>query len=165
MIGRRPGRPRGQALVEFSLAIPVFLLILLSIFDLGRGVFAYTSVTNAAREGARLAIVNQGAGLPEQKVRSQSSVAESNDADGTTISVTYLRPDANGNPTATVCSAPIAIGCLAKVTYATTFRPITPIVAQIVFKNGVTLTATSIFPVEFTCPNAAVTAANCPKQP
>ena len=165
MIRRRPQEQRGQALVEFSLAIPVFLVILLSIFDLGRGVFAYTSVTNAAREGARLAIVNQGAGLPEQKVRSQSSVAESNDADGTTISVTYLRPDANGNPTATVCSAPIAIGCLAKVTYATTFRPITPIVAQIIFGNGVTLTATSIFPVEFTCPNAATTAANCPKQP
>jgi Flp pilus assembly protein TadG len=165
MTGQRRHRRRGQALVEFALIIPIFLLILLAIFDLGRGVFAYTSVTNAAREGARLAIVNQGAGLPEQRVRSQSSVAESDDADGTKITVKYVRADANGNPTATVCPAPVAIGCLANVTYATTFRPITPIVAQILFKNGVTLTATSIFPVEFTCPNAATSAANCPKQP
>jgi Flp pilus assembly protein TadG len=158
-------RRSGQALVEFALVIPVFLLILLAIFDLGRGVFAYTSITNAAREGARLAIVNQGPGLPEQRVRAQSSVAESNDADGTKITVRYVRPDANGNPTATVCPSPVPIGCLVNVTYATTFQLITPIVAQILFSNGVTLTATSVLPVEFTCPNAATTAANCPKQP
>ena len=34
-------------------------MLLLAIFDLGRAVFAYNDITNAAREGARLAIVNQ----------------------------------------------------------------------------------------------------------
>ena len=52
-------RGRGQALVEFALIAPLFILILLAVFDLGRGVFMYTSITNAAREAARLAIVNQ----------------------------------------------------------------------------------------------------------
>ena len=165
---RRTGQRRqgGQTLVEFALVFPIFLLILLAIFDIGRGVFAYTSVTNAAREGARLAIVNQGTGLPEQRVRAQSSVAESSDADGTVISVDYVRADSNGDPTATACPTPVPIGCLAIVTYETTFRPITPVIRQILFANGVTLTATSVLPVEFTCPNPDILlGSGCPKQP
>src|SRR5512134_2514136 len=56
---RRRGRGRGQALVEFALVFPIFLLLVVALFDLGRGVFIYSGLTNAAREGARLAIVNQ----------------------------------------------------------------------------------------------------------
>ena len=52
-------RPRGQGLIEFALVIPIFLLLLVALFDLGRAVFAYNTLTNAAREGARMAIVNQ----------------------------------------------------------------------------------------------------------
>jgi len=52
-------RRRGQAMVEFALVIPIFLLIFVALFDLGRAVFAYNTLTNAAREGVRLAIVNQ----------------------------------------------------------------------------------------------------------
>ncbi|HET9083769.1 MAG TPA: TadE family protein, partial [Candidatus Limnocylindrales bacterium] len=50
---------RGQALLEFALVLPIFILLLVAIFDLGRAVFAYNTLTNAAREGARMAIVNQ----------------------------------------------------------------------------------------------------------
>ena len=38
----------------------------------------------------------------------------------------------------------IAVGCLAVVTFEATYQPITPIIGNIVFKNGVTFTATSI---------------------
>ena len=55
----RAGRPRGQALVEFALVFPVLILILLGIFEVGRAVFAYNTIGNAAREGARVAAVNQ----------------------------------------------------------------------------------------------------------
>ena len=48
-------KARGQALAEFALALPVFLLIMLALFDVGRVVFVYNGLTNAAREGARLA--------------------------------------------------------------------------------------------------------------
>ena len=51
------------------------------------------------------------------------------------------------------------------MTYATTFEPITPIVRQILFPSGVALTAVTVLPVEFTCPNAALSAAQCGKQP
>ncbi|HWR65931.1 MAG TPA: TadE/TadG family type IV pilus assembly protein [Bellilinea sp.] len=44
---------RGQGLVEFALAFPVFLLIILGIFEFGRLLVIYTSLYGAAREGAR----------------------------------------------------------------------------------------------------------------
>jgi Flp pilus assembly protein TadG len=49
---RRSKRGRGQALVEFALVIPVFLLVLSGILDFGFALFSRMSVINAAREGA-----------------------------------------------------------------------------------------------------------------
>lgn len=44
---------RGQALVEFSLSIIIFLVMLMGIFDVGRAIFMYNGVSEAAREIAR----------------------------------------------------------------------------------------------------------------
>ena len=44
----------GQSLVEFALILPLFVLLIIGIFDIGRAFFAYIEITNAAREGARL---------------------------------------------------------------------------------------------------------------
>jgi Flp pilus assembly protein TadG len=46
-------RKTGQALVEFALAIGVFMLLILGTFDLARAYVAYSVVDNAAREAAR----------------------------------------------------------------------------------------------------------------
>ena len=51
------GRPRGQDLVEYALLVPFTLLAILALFDLGRLVYAYSVLQNAAREGARYATV------------------------------------------------------------------------------------------------------------
>jgi Flp pilus assembly protein TadG len=48
---------RGQALVEFSLALVTFTTFLFGIIDGGRLVYAWVAVGNAAREGGRTAIV------------------------------------------------------------------------------------------------------------
>ncbi len=45
---------RGQSLVEFALLLPLFVLLIIGIFDLGRVFFSYIAITNAAREGARV---------------------------------------------------------------------------------------------------------------
>lgn len=61
-----PRRPRywkadnGQALVEFSLIALMFIIMLLSIVEMGRMVLVYTTLANAARAGARYAIVHGG---------------------------------------------------------------------------------------------------------
>lgn len=47
------GSKRGQGLVEFALAFPVFLLIILGIFEFGRLMFTYSTVFTASREAAR----------------------------------------------------------------------------------------------------------------
>jgi Flp pilus assembly protein TadG len=56
--GRSRGVASGQALVEFALVAPIFLLTLLAIFELGRFVLAYEAANNAVREGTRYAIVH-----------------------------------------------------------------------------------------------------------
>ncbi|MCI0584554.1 MAG: pilus assembly protein [Chloroflexi bacterium] len=59
----RPTRDgaRGQALLEFALVIPLFLVMLIGIIDLGRVIWANNAVANAAREAARYATVHGGA--------------------------------------------------------------------------------------------------------
>lgn len=50
---RRPGEPKGQAMAEFALVLPIFLLILFGIIDGGRMVFTNNHLAEAAREGSR----------------------------------------------------------------------------------------------------------------
>lgn len=47
----------GQSLVEFSMILPLFLVLLFGMVDFGRAFFTWLVVTNAAREGARVAAV------------------------------------------------------------------------------------------------------------
>jgi len=55
---RRAGRSRGQALVEFALVAPLFFMLLLAIVEFGIAVYYIQVLNNAAREGARYAIVH-----------------------------------------------------------------------------------------------------------
>lgn len=56
--GNSNPRTRGQALAEFALVAPIFFLVLFSIIDFGRYVYYVQILNNAAREGARYAIVH-----------------------------------------------------------------------------------------------------------
>ncbi len=51
----RGSRERGAAAVEFALILPVFLLLIAGAIDLTRMMYTQVVVTNAAREGARMA--------------------------------------------------------------------------------------------------------------
>lgn len=46
-------RTRGQALVEFALVVPIFLLVLFGILDMSRFVYDSNALNEAAREAAR----------------------------------------------------------------------------------------------------------------
>ena len=54
---RRARSARGAELIEFALVLPVLLLIVLGIVDFGFMFQRMEVVTNAAREGARLAVL------------------------------------------------------------------------------------------------------------
>jgi Flp pilus assembly protein TadG len=66
----RAHREEGQALIEAALTIPIMLLIAVGIFEFGRAYQTWQILTNAAREGARLAVVPTPVpGLVEARVR------------------------------------------------------------------------------------------------
>ena len=54
---KRRGRRRGQALVEFAMVLPIFLLVLFAIVDVARYVYTQNALNNMAREAARASAV------------------------------------------------------------------------------------------------------------
>ena len=57
---RRPvsrRRSGGQSLVEFALVLPIFVLLLFGLVDMGRYVYLNSTLSQAAREAARVAAV------------------------------------------------------------------------------------------------------------
>ncbi len=83
---------RGQSLTEFALMAPLLVLVLLGAIDLGRAYFAYVSITNAAREGARYGMDNPRSG-------GSFSVANCQDTGGDHKTIRYhVCQEVNGSP-------------------------------------------------------------------
>ena len=89
---RRKNGEKGQALVEFTLLVPIFLVLLFAIIDFGMGFYSWISVTNGAREGARLGVVMG----TEQQIKDQVYQAVSLPNEGTKMTVTVT--NAQGQP-------------------------------------------------------------------
>lgn len=156
----RGKRARGQALVEFAFVFPVIVLLAFGFIDVGRAVFSHNTLTNAARQAARVAAVNQvdpvagpwscvankpvqSAASPSWTFRGCAIVAGAavgvTDAD---VSVTYAAP-----PGTTIqCSSGLSVGCIASVTVTTDFVPITPVAGSII--GPISMSATSQMPIE-----------------
>lgn len=160
-------RTRGQALTEFAIVFPVFILILVAILDAGRAVFVYNGLTNAAREGARLAIVNQDKPSVAQRVREMSFGTAISNGGNLNDLVSYYKQTPNLDPTLNPQCTTIATGCIAVVTARANWSAITPIIGNLV--GPFAFTARSELPIELVCPNATyavyATADLCPKQP
>src|SRR5437763_12495162 len=61
---------RGAAIIETALTLPILLLVCVGIFEFGRAYETSQVLTNAAREGARVAILPApGAGAADTRVR------------------------------------------------------------------------------------------------
>jgi len=75
---------RGAAMVEFALLLPLFLLIIGGIVDGGRAFFRQIELTNAAREGVRVAVMSEPTPA-EIQLRAQSA------APGFTLTATLQR--------------------------------------------------------------------------
>lgn len=144
-------------MVEFALALPLIVLLVFGAIDLGRAVYAYNTIANAARDGARVAAVNQILTSPDclenKPVEdplnphwsiSQCAVASavSLDVPASAVTVSYAAPSG----TSVTCSPTLNLGCIATVSVTYTYHPITPIVANLV--GPLTLTSTSQMPVE-----------------
>jgi Flp pilus assembly protein TadG len=56
--GRAPRNERDAALLETAVTLPIVLMICVGIFEFGRAYQTWQVLTNAAREGARVAALN-----------------------------------------------------------------------------------------------------------
>ncbi len=153
-------RSGGQALVEFALVFPVLVFVLLGIFDVGRAVYAYNTIANAAREGARIAAVNQLnpapsdttciENMPVENLTSPNwsikacaaSSAVSLGVLPSAVSVSYSPPPNTGLS----CSPTLYVGCIASVTVSYTWSPVTPVISNLL--GHIAMTSTSQIPIE-----------------
>ena len=142
MAGADRGR-RGQSMVEFALVVPVFILLLVGLFDLGRAVYAYNTVNNAAREAGRLAIVDQYEDhIKDEALAAATGVGVLRDD----VTVTYELP--NGAPCPNVGSDGIS-ACVAVVTVPHRFEAATPIIGNLI--GVLNIQGQSRFPVSILC--------------
>ena len=56
---KRFGRNDGQTLVEFALVLPIFLLVVIGVFEFGRAITYWHDLNNTAQVAARYAVVNR----------------------------------------------------------------------------------------------------------
>jgi Flp pilus assembly protein TadG len=125
--GGRRGRirhdgERGQGLVEFSISITIFLLLVMGTVDLGRAVYQYNGVTEAARELARVASVHPGGTLGSSTESSAALTGQRGVVPGLGTPG-YTCVDITGATVTGTCGG----GDWVRVTLTSTFTPVTPI--------------------------------------
>lgn len=116
----------GQALVEFALAITVFLMLLLGIVDLGRAIYQYNGVSQAAREIARATSVHPGSDFTTTSGQSSQTlavIATQQNLVPNLGSPAFSCVDIAGNPISTGCVP----GDFVKVVITAPFTPAAPI--------------------------------------
>jgi Flp pilus assembly protein TadG len=153
-------RPAGQALVEFALVFPIIILLIFGTIDVGRAVFAANTLSNAARQAARVAAVNQMDPPGPWECEASRPIEDPTDphwtfrgcaiAAGSSIGVTDadVTFTVTTPPGTTLQCSPVVVnvGCLFGVTVTNQFAPITPLAGVVI--GNLTLTSTSEVPVE-----------------
>lgn len=134
-------------MVEFALVLPILILLMMGILDIGRAVYAYSTVSNSAREGARVAIVNQTVGTNCAVRTVECEVVGHATGLGITpanVTVSFRNPD-DPNDATNVCN-PRQINCIAVVTVRYSFTAATPLIGNII--GNITMGSTAMLPIE-----------------
>jgi hypothetical protein len=151
-------RATGQALVEFALVVPIFLVLLFSVVDGGRFVYMNSVLSQAAREGARVGSVEAswlgssdpscgqvgGPTCPANSAQLASHILAAANRMVTPFANVvsaqlYVSCDAQGSEptgnwtTGTACTATTGTsGQVISVRVALTYQPLTPVLAQVI---------------------------------
>jgi len=87
-IKKRIRSERGAALLEAAITIPMLLLVSVGIFEFGRAYQTWQILTNAAREGARIAVLpDPTPGVVETRVREYMTAGQLSGADSAAVNV------------------------------------------------------------------------------
>jgi Flp pilus assembly protein TadG len=153
-INKLRSRDEGANLVEFAVIAPLLFLLLFGVIEFARLAYGYSTVWNAAREGARYATTvgnTDGTGPPNYLdcvAIADAAVAKvaGVDLDSTDITVTYS--DSSGNEVADCAVSPpaplgvanIDSGFTIQVEASSTFDAIVPLLSP--FLDGTELSST-----------------------
>ena len=143
----RPGNERGSVLVEFALVVPILLVIFAGIVDFGLMMQRREVVTNAAREGARIAVL-PGYDLPDVQARVNEYLNDGIQAGASTNAVTTMT---DVTLPGVVPSVPMR---RVQVTYTTSYSILGPMMGLIGGSNfgTITLVARSAMRIEVPSP-------------
>lgn len=117
-------RQRGQTMVEFAIILPLLLLLILGILQLGVVYNNYVTLTQASRAGARQAAVGRGiadpVGSAVSRVRTQAA-----GLDQTRLSVTVTSPWTQGSNVTVTASYPYSINILGLIVQSGSLTTVT----------------------------------------
>jgi Flp pilus assembly protein TadG len=118
----------GAALVEFAFVASALVLILFGILEYARYIFLLQVCENAAREGARFAVVHTGDGTTKQDIIDEVTrrmAGREKEVTGFTVDVVNVNPSTGATISATWNSA--AFGQSIEVRITGTYSPILPV--------------------------------------
>jgi Flp pilus assembly protein TadG len=132
---------RGTALIEAAMTVPLLLLVMVGIFEVGRAYQTWQVLTNAAREGARMSIIpNTTPATVTAMVRTYMTNGQLSNANTAAVTV-------NQASNLTVNGVPV-VASLVQVDYPFSFMVLQP-VARLVAPNStvgqaITMRATAV---------------------
>jgi Flp pilus assembly protein TadG len=130
----------GTAILETALTLPLLLLVSVSIFEFGRAYQTWQVLTNAAREGARVAV------LPGADAAAVTARVNQYMTDGALTNVAAATVALDAKQTVDIGGGATAAASKVTITYPFDFIVLNP-VAQLVVKGS---TAGSSFPMVVT---------------
>lgn len=137
--GPRRGRgTRGQALTEFALVVPLLLLMVVGVMEFGRAWAQSQVVTDAARQGARIASILNGSSAGQDSVRrvvKRALVAGNITATDQMIAIDDGWKAGTNTPVGVTVSVPYDFGVL---------RPVMQLAAQSFNDGTITLRSSAV---------------------
>ncbi len=119
---------RGQTMVETAMVLPILLVLVFGMIDFGRVFNAWITVTNSAREGARVGATRQDETAIEARIAAAMGHIDAYDVD--------------------IVNAVGTSGSPISVTVETTVDILTPLIGNIIGGGSVTISETTTMRLE-----------------
>jgi Flp pilus assembly protein TadG len=135
-------RRRGAAAVEFAIVAPIFFMLFCGMIEFGRAIMVEQIITNAAREGARVAVLD-GASTTSVTTQVTNYLTSANLGNaGATVSVSVAAP---GSTTFTVADPSTAVyGGSIQVTVSVNYGSISWIPSSMFISAGSTTASSQL---------------------
>jgi Flp pilus assembly protein TadG len=131
---------RGAAAVEFAIVAPIFFLLIFGMIEFGRAVMVQQIITNASREGARIAVLDGTTHSDVDTAVSNYLQRANLTAPGTVITITVNDIPIAGDP----CTASVKPTDHVGVAVQIPFSQVTWLPSPIFLGGGATLTGTTV---------------------